>query len=155
MSTKEALEALVSGQAFAFRSKIEEELTARSLEAIQTKRFEIGASMFEEVEGDITSEEVKSPWKKPRQLKDKKKEMMVHHPKTGVKVINKKDWTTHKASGHVQAEETSEELSVDAKQQRYLDIKKASLTSKKNRALKTVEKRTAARAKKDIRDEED
>ena len=46
MSTKEALEALIGGQAFEFRSKIEDELAARSLEAIQTKRFEVGASMF-------------------------------------------------------------------------------------------------------------
>jgi hypothetical protein len=53
MSTKEALEALIGGQAFEFRSKIEDELAARSLEAIQTKRFEVGASMF----GDEVVEE--------------------------------------------------------------------------------------------------
>ena len=55
MSTKEALEALIGGQAFEFRSKIENELAARSLEAIQTKRFEVGASMFG---GEVVEEEV-------------------------------------------------------------------------------------------------
>lgn len=48
MPTKEALEALIGGQAFEFRSEIEDELAARSLEAIQTKRFEVGASMFDD-----------------------------------------------------------------------------------------------------------
>ena len=59
MSTKEALEALIGGQAFEFRSKIEDELAARSLEAIQTKRFEVGASMFndEVVEEEVVEEE--------------------------------------------------------------------------------------------------
>jgi hypothetical protein len=101
MSTKEALEALIGGQAFEFRSKIEDELAARSLEAIQTKRFEVGASMFEEEEN------------------------------------------------------VEESLSPDAKQQRYSDIKKAALSSKKNQALKSAENKAAARAKKDIVDEED
>jgi len=55
MSTKEALEALIGGQAFEFRSKIEDELAARSLEAIQTKRFEVGASMFGD---EVVEEEV-------------------------------------------------------------------------------------------------
>jgi len=40
-----------------------------------------------------------------RQFKDPKKEMMVHHPKTGVKVIDKKDWGMHKAAGYNPAEE--------------------------------------------------
>jgi hypothetical protein len=48
---------------------------------------------------------VKSNKPPSRQLKDKKKEMMVHHPKTGVKVIDKKDWKMHKAGGYTQAEE--------------------------------------------------
>lgn len=104
MSTKEALEALIGGQAFEFRSKIEDELAARSLEAIQTKRFEVGASMF----GDEVVEE-----------------------------------------------EVVEELSPEAKQKRYQDIKTAALSSKKNQALKSAEKKAAARAKRDMASEED
>tara|TARA_R100000808_G_C2154623_1_gene165753 strand:+ start:3859 stop:5199 length:1341 start_codon:yes stop_codon:yes gene_type:complete len=42
----------------------------------------------------------------PRQLKDKKKEMMVKHKKSGVKVIDKKQWPQHKAMGYFPAEET-------------------------------------------------
>lgn len=107
MSTKEALEALIGGQAFEFRSKIEDELAARSLEAIQTKRFEVGASMFG---GEVVEEEV---------------------------------------------EDIDEELSPEAKQKRYQDIKTAALSSKKNQALKAAEKKAAARAKKDMASEED
>ena len=40
-----------------------------------------------------------------RQLKDKKKEMMVKHKKTGVKVIDKSDWPVYKKKGYFPAEE--------------------------------------------------
>ena len=40
-----------------------------------------------------------------RQLKDKKKEMMVKHKKSGVKVIDKSDWPVYKKKGYFQVEE--------------------------------------------------
>ena len=40
-----------------------------------------------------------------RQLKDKKKEMMIKHKKTGVKVIDKSDWPVYKKKGYFQVEE--------------------------------------------------
>ena len=40
-----------------------------------------------------------------RQLKDKKKEMMVKHKKSGVKVIDKSDWPVYKKKGYFPAEE--------------------------------------------------
>ena len=40
-----------------------------------------------------------------RQLKDKKKEMMVKHKRTGVKVIDKSDWPVYKKKGYFPAEE--------------------------------------------------
>lgn len=65
MSTREALESLIDGQAYDFRSKIEDELSARSLEAIQTKRFEVGASMFNDND-DVVEEELSTAEKQKR-----------------------------------------------------------------------------------------
>ena len=48
---------------------------------------------------------IKNKMKLKRQFKNADTEMMVHHPKTGVKVIDKKQWPMHKAAGYNQAEE--------------------------------------------------
>lgn len=61
MSTLKAIEALIGGQAWDFRAEIENELAARSLEAIQTKKFEVGASLFnndEDTVEETTEEEI-------------------------------------------------------------------------------------------------
>ena len=44
----------------------------------------------------------------PRQLKDKETEMMVKHKKTGVKVIDKKDFEMHRAAGYFAVESQEE-----------------------------------------------
>lgn len=145
MSTREALEALIGGQAFDFREKIERELADRSLEAIQTKRFEVGASMF----GEEEIEEVEEA-KMPRQMKDSKKETLMAYPyksgKARVQVVDKENVKDKERKGYVHAEE----LSPAAKQKRYSDIKKAAETSKKNQALKAAEKRAEKDAAKSI-----
>jgi hypothetical protein len=64
-----------------------------------------------------------------RQMKDPKKEMMVHHPKTGVKVIDKKDWKMHQAGGYNQAEQS--EIDAD---ETIDEVSRATLASYQSKA---------------------
>jgi hypothetical protein len=92
MSTKEALEALIGGQAFEFRSKIEDELAARSLEAIQTKRFEVGASMFDDEvieEGRMPASVIKS---KERLASMSDEELAKHHGDKDENALRQMAW---------------------------------------------------------------
>jgi hypothetical protein len=57
MATKDAIEALLDNEAWDFRSKIEDELMTRTAQAVQTRRFEVGSSMFSPEETTETVDE--------------------------------------------------------------------------------------------------
>jgi hypothetical protein len=69
-----------------------------------------------------------------RQLKDKKKEMMVKHPKTGVKVIDKKDWDTHKKKGYFAVEQSHQTRQLK-------DKKKEMLVKHRTTGVKVIDKK--------------
>jgi hypothetical protein len=56
----------------------------------------------------LKTEAVAEPPKLPRQLKDKKSEMMVTSPKGKTFVIYKSEWPKHEKSGHIVAEEVEQ-----------------------------------------------